>query len=519
MTALVIHNARVLTGNPQAPHARSVRIEGGQITHTGDNLANVTGQRMDMQGAVVLAGLIDSHFHLHSLGEETEQLDLSGTRSEDELVARVQAGVQNLPEGAWLFGRGWDDGMWQAPPSSRLCEQISERAIYLMRKDGHAVWVNKNVLSRLALPDHILGGEVGRDSAGTPTGILVDNAMALVQHLVPKPSRVDLERQLLRAVRRCEQVGLTHVHDMGMTPEVLSVLQDLEAAGRLNVRVTCYLYGTSKELAHYLATPPMRQGLVRVVGLKLFVDGALGSRGAALSEPYCDCPQAHGLLLASREELLHRAQDAHARGYQVAVHAIGDRANTLALDILSEAQQGDSSRRHRIEHAQIVRPQDRSRFARHGIIASMQPTHATGDMPWALERLGPQRLAWSYAWRELMDAGVHVALGSDAPVEHENPWWGVYAATTRHKRDGSAIAGFANHNCLTLAQALNGFTRAAAFAAHDTDLGMIAQGMRADLTVIDADPHATPIQALHQVGTVGTFVEGRPSDSLLPTAF
>lgn len=521
MSALVLTHARVVTGVPTLPLAKSLRIEGTRITHVGDDLASLPGTRLSLRGATVLPGLIDAHFHLHSLGEEREQLDLAGLASPSAVVERIVQAAAHTPPGTWLKGRGWDDGMWSASPAdfARLSEHVHAHPAWLIRKDGHAAWVNERALDDVMLPEQIPGGEIVRDATGKRTGVLVDNAMELVRNVVPIPTSADIERQVRAAIARCREVGLVHVHDMGMTPEVLAVLEELEARGELELRVTCYLYGTATQLASYLARPPKRSGLVRVVGIKLFVDGALGSRGAALFEPYCDCPLNRGLMLASTDELLARARDAHTRGYQVAVHAIGDHANAVALDVLSRAQGDDPTRRHRIEHAQIVRPADRDRFARHGIIASMQPTHATGDMPWAAERLGAERLRWSYAWKELLAAGATLALGSDAPVENENPWWGVHAAVTRQKRDGTTFPGFSEASCLNLAEALHGFTRAAAYASHDTDLGIIAPGAVADLTILDANPESLATSALHSVGTLGTVLDGRPSESLLRATF
>jgi len=444
---------------------------------------------------------VDAHAHLLGLGRLLTELDLRGTRSEPEALDRVQEAAAAAPPGAWLLGRGWDQNQWPAarfPDRHGLDARAPDRPVFLVRVDGHAAWVNGRALAAAgigpATPDPP-GGRILRDAAtGEPAGVLVDAAMELVRRQIPEPSVEERMELLRRAQARCHEVGLTGVHDMGVDEATLEALRRLEARGELRLRVHALLEMGRVDLGPYLSGPPPRGGgWLAVRGIKAYLDGALGSRGAALLAPYSDDPGNHGLILTEPRELLDLALRAFPRGWQLAAHAIGDRANRLALDVYEEALRRTGvpaeSVRPRIEHAQVLSAEDIPRFARLGVIASMQPVHCTSDMDWADERLGPERLPGAYAWRSLLRSGARLAFGSDFPVERPDPLEGILAAVTRQHPDGTPAGGFLPAERLAAEQALRAFTEGAAWASFDEDrLGRIAAGRAADVTVLDRDP-------------------------------
>ena len=464
---------------------------------------------VDLGGAWVLPGLIDAHFHLQQTGAALRTVQLADARSEEEAADRISMAAKALPGDTWVIGGAWDDNRW---PSRRLPTLASVAAVaqpmVMTRVDFHAVWVNAEALRRAGIsretPDPV-GGRIVRDAAGEPTGVLVDAACDLVTQYVPLERTETLEQDVRRALARCARVGLTCVHDMMMSPEVLHILQRLDEAGELTLRVRAYMHGAQPEVDAVLRDPPASDRL-RVMGRKLFADGALGSRGAALRAPYSDDPSTRGLLMMSGDELASVAARTHAAGRQVAIHAIGDHAAELAVAAIVFAQgEHPADRRHRVEHAQTITPELLPRFAKAGIVASMQPSHCTCDLGWALARLGPTRIAGAYAWRSFLDARVHLALGSDAPIASENPWDGIRSAVARTDDQGATITP---EQRLTLEEALTGYTSGAAFAAHDATLGRLAPGNLADFVVIDRDPFGLPAHELAQVRTLRTVVGG-----------
>ncbi|MBI5510771.1 MAG: amidohydrolase [Deltaproteobacteria bacterium] len=514
--AVIFVNANVVTLDPTQPVAAALRVAGDRITHvwTGAPPASVSGKTIDLAGATVLPGLVDAHLHLQSLGEAAREIDLVGAPSLAATLARVQGGATHAAANRWLRGRGWDQNDWPTPrfpTAADLDRVVADRPVWLERIDGHAAWVNSRALALAGIDRKTKsppGGEIVAGADGAPTGILIDNAMDLVTAVQPQATGAELRADLAAALRKCAAVGLTGVHDMGTTPAMLAELEALAVADALPVRVTAYLSGTDAELAPLLQEPPRRQGLLRVVGVKLFADGALGSRGAALLAPYSDAPQSPGLLLTPPAVLAQRSRRVAAAGYQVAVHAIGDRGVRVALDALAAIGNGGGVR-HRIEHAQVISPPDFDRFAALEIIASMQPTHATSDMPWAEARLGAERLRGAYAWRQLADRGVTLAFGSDAPVEDVSPWLGLYAAVTRQDLKGEPKEGFMPGERLPIGAALVAYTGGAAAAAMDSDLGRIAPGAKADLTVVDRDPRSVAATELATTRVLRTIVDGR----------
>ncbi len=464
---------------------------------------------VDLGGAWVVPGLIDAHFHLQQMGAALRTVQLADARTEEEAAARIVEAARDLPRDAWVIGGAWDDNLW---PSRRLPTLASVRAItqpmIMTRVDFHAIWVNEAALARAGITRDTgdpIGGHIVRDAAGAPTGVLVDAACDLVSRHVPPERTETLEQDVRRALQCCARVGLTCIHDMMMSPEVLRILQRLETRGELPLRVRAYMHGSTPEVDAVLRESP-RSDRLRVMGRKLFADGALGSRGAALRAPYSDDPSTTGLLMMSQEELTRAAEQTHALGRQVAIHAIGDRAAELATAAIIAAQgPGVGDRRHRVEHAQTLAPGHFAVFAKAGIVASMQPSHCTCDLGWAVARLGPERIKGAYAWRAFLDAGVPLALGSDAPIASENPWDGIRSAVTRTGAGGATITP---EQRLTLEEALVGYTAGAAFASHDDRLGALAPGQLADFVVIDRDPFAVDAERLAEVRTLRTVVGG-----------
>lgn len=518
-TAQTIVLGDVYTNDPRRPRARGVAIVDGAVVFVGEReealAVRGAGTRvLDYGESTVLPGLTDAHAHLLGLGQAGEIVDLRGAATVAACIERLRAGA---PADGWILGRGWDQNLWggDMPTATQLDAEFPDRPVWLRRIDGHAGWANTETLRRANItadtpsPE---GGEVLRDASGAATGVLVDAAMDLVP--VPEPTAEQVERWLRNATAEAATLGLTGVHEMGFGADAHTALSDLAREGALPIRVHGYasedwfragLDGARPDVVE----PRTRYGLV---GVKVYVDGALGSRGAALIEPYSDRPEHRGALMHALEHFVEVCRDAFSSGLQVASHAIGDLGNRTILEAYALALDGldrATVPRPRVEHVQIIDPADIPRFVELGAIASMQPTHATSDMPWAGERVGPERLAGAYAWRRFLDAGVPLAFGSDFPVERPSPLLGLYAAVTRQDLEGRPDGGWLPDQRVTMAEAIAAFTTGAAFAAHREDhLGRVAVGQRADLTVLDADPLTIDAAALPSVGVVATLVDG-----------
>jgi len=412
---------------------------------------------------LVTPGFVDAHGHVAGLGRALAELTLTGAESLEETLARVEARCEG--EG-WLSGRGWDQNDWGDargfPTAADLDTACAGRPLALRRVDGHALWLNSAGLAAAGVGPHTPdpeGGRILRGPGGAPTGVLVDAALALVT--LPDPPPAERERRLRAALAAILKSGLVGVHDMGVGDEGLALYRRLEAEGALPVRIFVYLAPDSQAAARLAREGPIWGDRLSVVGVKLYADGALGSRGAWLSEDYADEPGHQGLALSSRAEIADWATRLLEVEASLAVHAIGDRAVREVLDAYAEARAAVPGARIplRIEHAQVIHPDDRARFAALNVVASMQPTHATSDMPWAERRLGPERVRWAYAWRSMLDAGALVAFGSDFPVEEVAPNYGMFAATTRGDLDGQPAGGWLPDERLTFDQALAAFTR------------------------------------------------------------
>jgi predicted amidohydrolase YtcJ len=513
---------RVRTLDAARPLAQALAVRGDRILAVGSReevlaAAGPEARVVDLGSATVVPGLVDAHAHISGLGFSLTTARLEGSASIEEVVHRLANAPRTSFQGDWLLGKGWDQNAWPGkafPGRAELDARFPSTPVCLMRVDHHAYWVNGEALRRARItrdtPDPA-GGLIVRDSAGEPTGVLVDNAMDLVAAVMPEPTEAQLEARLRAALERCAQVGLTGVHDAGMDRASFLKLREWEGAGKLPLRVYAMAAGQGEERHAYLEQGPYEGRMLVMKSVKLLADGALGSRGAALHEPYSDDPGQRGLLLLSPEELESRARAFMKRGFQVCIHAIGDRANTLVVDVLLKCAEetGTQGLRHRVEHAQILRPQDIRRLGAAGLVASVQPTHATSDMGWAEARLGRKRLEGAYAWRSLKDAGAHLALGSDFPIENPDVLAGLYAARTRQDAAGRPEGGWFPQERLTAEEALEGFTVGPAWASFaEARRGRLVPGMDADFVALSEDPVDAAPAALVDARVVATVVAG-----------
>ena len=495
---VIVHNARIYTADLNRPTASAIAVRGDRIAMVGDDVSvlRLRGDEtrvVDAAGTAVVPGLHDAHGHVAGLGERLQILDLRGTASYDEVIARVRERVRSAAAGEWILGRGWDQNDWpdtQWPSHAALSAASPDHPVYLTRIDGHAGLANARAMEMAGISPATrdpAGGRIVRDRAGQPLGVFVDTAEDLVTSKIPGPDAERIEQRILLADGEARRLGLTMVHDAGVPRAAVDLYRRLVEGGRLKTRL--YVMLDRPDAAAPIVDPSHR---LSVRAVKMYADGALGSRGAALLEPYTDEPGSSGLLRTSPEELYSLVAAAVRAGYQPAVHAIGDRAVRLTLDAFARAQREvtDSRRlRMRIEHAQIVDARDIPRFADLNVVASMQPTHATSDMPWVPDRIGAARMEeGAYVWRRLLDAGVTIAAGSDFPVEDANPLLGFHAAITRQDKSGQPPGGWMPRERLTRDQALRAFTIDAAFAAHaDADLGSLQEGKLADLVMFSKD--------------------------------
>jgi predicted amidohydrolase YtcJ len=478
-------------------------------------------RHVDIQGKTVLPGLIDAHGHVFGLGDMLTQLDLAGTASLADALKAASAYARANPNQPWLRGRGWNQEIWKLgrfPTAAELDGAVSDRPVWLKRVDGHAGWANTRALKLAGItsttPDPA-GGKIMRDANGNATGVLVDAAQELVNRVLPKQTEAEARIALDRSLAEIARVGLTSVHDAGIEVGNDRLYRDYADNGKLTARVYAMIGGTEKDFDQLSAHGPMRtyaNDMYALSAVKLYSDGALGSRGAALIAPYSDEPKSHGLLFRSDAEIRAMMQKAMKKGYQVNVHAIGDAGNRQILDGYEQLvkQTATSGLRHRIEHAQVVALSDIPRFREIGIIPSMQPTHATSDMNMAEQRVGAERIKGAYAWRTFLKQGSRIACGSDFPVESPNPFFGIHAAVTRQDAQGRPAAGWHADQAMTLKEAFRCFTLDAAYAAHQENaLGSLEKGKWADFIVIDQDLFNMPVKDLHKTGVLQTWVAGR----------
>jgi predicted amidohydrolase YtcJ len=489
--------------------AVTISVEGSHIEHV-DPTDSATS-------SVVVAGLTDAHGHVVGLGLSMLRVDLRNCRSPEDCANRVRDMLSKVPSGSWIQGRGWDQNLYpdqQFPTRATLDAVAPNTPVYLRRVDGHAAWANSEALRRARItrdtPDPP-GGKILKDARGEPTGILVDRAEELVDQAISLPSDEEVEQAILRAQDLLVSEGLTSVHEMGISAGVADVYLRLARSGRLKIRVYAHWSADPDTLAEAFRRGPIRASgpddLFTLRAIKVYADGALGSRGAHLKTSYSDDPHNTGLVLTPASEIEQISRRALAAGFQVSTHAIGDAANHDVLEAYARAGVTPAAR-FRIEHAQIVDLADIPRFAQLGVIASMQPTHGTSDMPWAEKRVGRTRLAGAYAWHRFLDAGVHLAFGSDFPVELSDPRLGLFAAIARTDLHGQPVGGWLPDQRLTVEDTLRAFTSGAAYAAFEEGWrGELKPGMAADLTFFDG-PLDTPEHIMKRK-VLMTMVAGR----------
>lgn len=526
----VIFGASIKTMDVDKPQATALAVLGDRIIAVGTEadvkaFVGAKTQKIELPGKFVVPGLVDGHCHLHGLGVARESLDVRGKKSADEIARAVAEAAKGRAAGEWITGRGWDQNLFMPAvfPTHQSLDMVSpDRPVALTRIDGHAMWVNAAAMRAAGIDKSVAdppGGRVLRDDKGEPTGVFIDNAMDLVQIKMPMEPLEARERRILQAANVALSLGLSGVHEMGIDDGTIAAYRKLASEKRLPIRVYAYLAGDPQLQVLKGRTPdvdPSGSAMFVLRGVKLFADGALGSRGASLLAPYSDEPSSSGLSIMNREALSRAANIAADAGFQVAVHAIGDRANREVLDAFESVGEGRAKAlRYRIEHAQVVSPEDIPRFAKMGVIASMQPTHATSDMPWATARLGTNRLTGAYAWRSLEKAGAFLVFGSDFPVEEPSPLFGLWAAVSREDPSGNPKGGWLPDQRLTLDEAISGFTTGPAFAGFaEATHGRIKAGYVADLTIFDSE--LTAERALLDRKVVAVVVGGKVAYGNLP---
>ncbi len=524
----LLYNARIYTAdshNTAWENGALAVSASGEILAIGPTesilAAHPDAIRHDLQGRTVLPGLIDGHAHFLGLAKSLTSADLVDAQSVDEVIQRLQAFETTLADDDWLTGRGWDQNDWpgkQFPTRSDLDQAFPGRVVWLERIDGHAGWANSAALATI---DRDLrgdwqpqGGKIHRDANAEATGIFIDSATAMLDQLVPPLSAERLQAAIDEATEILLSLGLTGVHDAGLSWEHIQLLRERADQGKLGVRVYAMVDGVGAALEQLCANGYLQHpgGRLLVRSMKLYSDGALGSRGAALLADYSDEPGTRGLLFVSDEEMRLAMRRALSCKLQVAVHAIGDAANRQVLNAFSSelTHFPENPGRHRMEHAQIIALDDVQRFAELSIIASVQPIHATSDMYWAEDRVGAERIQGAYAWRALINAGARLALGSDFPVEQVNPMLGIYAAISRQDLNGNPQGGWYPQQALSREEAIRGFTIDAAWAAFMEDqVGSLEVGKRADFIVLDRDLMSIAVSEIPATQVLETWLDGQ----------
>ncbi len=533
---MLLINGNIYTVNEHQPRAEAIAVSGGTITAVGNNddILRLKGKGtrvIDLAGKTVTPGLIEGHAHFMGVGYAKLQVDLIGVRSYEALIERVKNASGKVPPGTWITGRGWHQDKWDSisggavegfPVHLLLSRAVPDHPVYLTHASGHAIFVNAKAMEIAGIDEQTPdpeGGEIIRDKDGAPTGIFVENAMGLIGQWIPENTPETDEKAFELAMEECLSHGITGFCDAGQGGEILDFYKEKLKEGAFRLRMYVMIDGGDDELLKkYFATGPQKDlggGFLTIRSVKLFADGALGSRGAWLLQPYTDMPDSYGEAVTDSLRLHDVSERALIHGFQVCTHAIGDRANREMLNIYESVFKAHPDKakdcRFRIEHAQHLDPADIPRFARLGVIPAMQAIHMSSDRPWAIERLGPGRIrAGAYVWQKLLKTGARIVNGTDAPVEPVDPVPCFYAAVSRRTLSGDPPGGFEPDQKMTRAQALKSYTLDAAYGLfQDTWKGSIAPGKAADFTVFDRDLMTIPEDEILKTRVVMTIVGGK----------
>jgi predicted amidohydrolase YtcJ len=522
---LILTDARIYTVDANRPIAQALAVADGRVLFVGGERAALTyrdakTKLLDLDGATVIPGMIDAHAHLLNLGHGLRTLNLRGTTSLKHVIAEVVARAASVPPEQWVIGRGWDQNDWadtRLPEHTELSAKTPRHAVLLERVDGHAVLVNAIALKRAGINRETVdppGGRIERDAKGEPTGVLVDNAIELVTRVMPVATADEVRSAALLAVSELQKWGLTGIHDAGVTRTEIEVFEQLARERRFGLRNYVMVSGSDADIDWALqrgTQNALHDGHLWIRSIKLSADGALGSRGAWMLEPYADAATHSGLATLPDGRVRDVAIKALKAGFQVNTHAIGDRANRVVLDEISAAldQVPVADHRFRIEHAQILHPDDIVRFATLGVIPSMQASHQTSDMYWAGARIGPTRELGAYAWRSLLDSGVIIPNGSDLPVELSNPLISFHAAVARQDANNWPAAGWHPEQRMSRDEALKSMTIWPAYAAFmEHDVGSLSPGKRADFVVLNQDIMRVAAEQILATHVVSTWLGG-----------
>ncbi|MEW6998044.1 amidohydrolase [Colwelliaceae bacterium BS250] len=491
-----------------------------KVFFNSDDLPNDKSiKRIDGQGKTLLPGLIDAHGHVLSYGLSLLRADVVDTTSEQNAVTRVVNYAKKNQQLSWLQGRGWNQVQWPSksfPSAASLDEHFQDTPVVLARIDGHAIWVNSKAMQLAGIninTKDVSGGQIIRDKEGNPNGVFIDNAMNLIYSKIPALTAAETQAALKIAMQSLASVGLTSVHDAGISTDNIAAFKHLSKNDEMIIRINAMIDANDAQLEQQLAQGHFASDddMFIINSVKISADGALGSRGAALIKDYSDMPHHKGLLLHDEDELNALMKKSMQAGFQVNTHAIGDNANKIVIDNYEQLIKVTNSKklRHRVEHAQVLQLSDIPRFAELGIIASMQATHATSDKNMAEDRLGKDRIKGAYAWRSLLKAKAVIAAGSDFPVEYPNPFYGLHASVTRQDKQNLPESGWYSNEAMTVSEAFKSFTLDAAYAGHqEQQLGSIEVNKKADFILIDQNIFTINAQEIWKTKVINTWVNG-----------
>ena len=497
------------------PDIKSILCSNGKIIQLLPSSNINAGKKINLNGGWVYPGFTDSHMHLTGLGHSLESIDLVGEDSKEGTLQKIKKEIKKFPKGAWIVGRGWDQNDWEGKsyPTAKDLDLISnDHPMVFRRIDGHAIWANTLAMEIAKIDKktrEVTGGIILRDSSNEPSGIFIDNALDLVENYIPKKSKQDIHRHILQAQKLLNKFGITSIHDAGTSKQEIEVLKKMFENDELSIRVYTMINNNPKDYEGFLKTGPEKDNpFIKIQAIKIYLDGALGSRGAALLEPYSDSPNENGLLILKPSEHKKLVTKFNNANFQVNTHGIGDRAIRIILDNYEEV--ANSTLRNRIEHSQIVHNKDILRFQELNIIPAIQATHCTSDMSWTEERLGKSRIHQAFPWRSFLDLNIPVPGGSDAPIETPNPLEGIYASVTRQDKKGFPEGGWYSDQKMTLEEAIKSYTEWASYASHEENIkGQIKEGFYADFTVLDEELSLDNAKMILKTSVLFTILNGK----------